>query len=559
MSKKNTKKSNVQSRLVDVNQLEDPKSRVEAYLHFINGTGKIVDINALPKPQSRVEWLLLYLCENLANIGGGGQGPTNAFVDAQLNGDILVLHRENGTTKEVPFDDFVTKWEDLSDVHRLTDINLFNPLTVIYDERYNSVNGSIEKADGWARVSVDVTDGTHTVIKNKHDSQTYVFLDAQDNALQVSPNTGSDENGRKKYLITVPQQVNNTPVAKLGFNIEPANVDTIEDIMVFKGAVTVPNQTIPFTNGADVIVDGSKVSVAFDNRNTNLVSQTVAGAINEINNKYSGSIKTWKDLEHVKEYDIANLLDLSKRIEGGHYNSTGAITNDTNWSTVLMPIKASTEYTMLRKDNRGEASRSVVFFNQDGTMVHYYNSAAAPSNGTYHYYTFTTTPDTAYLGISVPHTVSGSGLSCMIVEGHNYTNYTGVQVPYADGALIQVGFEVSHKFNNSNSSLLSTTVESAIKELDEKIGTTTTGVSSVVYDDDKTLTVVTNGQQMQYNLSPLIGIKTINGQAGTDGAISLTTTNNTTDSMEFNVGNQTYATLNFMTDQEATNIIDSWS
>lgn len=85
---------NVQSRLIDVNTLEDPQSRSEMYLHFIDGTGRIA-FDQLPKPQSRIEWLLMYLCEQIhqSNIGGGGGtgGLTEAQVQAMINKLLLVL------------------------------------------------------------------------------------------------------------------------------------------------------------------------------------------------------------------------------------------------------------------------------------------------------------------------------------------------------------------------------------------------------------------------------------------------------------------------------------
>ena len=211
-------------------------------------------------------------------------------------------------------------------------------------------------------------------------------------------------------------------------------------------------------------VKGTFVTEVNYDANSSILKYVKNGLETEITN----IITEWQDLEHVEQYQFANLLDLSKRIEGGHYNNTGGITPNATWSTVLMPVKASTDYTMLRKDNRGEPSRNIVFFNQDGSMVHYYLSPNTPSNGTYHYYTFTTTQDTAYLGISVPHTVSGSGLSCMIVESHNYATYGGDQIPYADGGNIQIGSLISHSFDNSNTNLSSATLSSAIKELDGK-------------------------------------------------------------------------------------------
>lgn len=223
-----------------------------------------------------------------------------------------------------------------------------------------------------------------------------------------------------------------------------------------------------WNNAKNKFIEDITFDVTIDNTTNkpkNTLKKTINGQLEDVVNHV---VTEWLDLEHVEKYQFSNLLDLSTRVEGGYYNSTGGITQNATWSTILIPIKASTNYTMLRKDNRGEASRNIVFFNQDGTRVDYYSSASAPSNGTYHYYTFTTTQDTAYLGISIPHTIQDSGLSCMIVEGHNYATYRGDQIPYADGGNIQIGSLISHGFDNSNTNLSSITLSGAIKELDGK-------------------------------------------------------------------------------------------
>lgn len=109
---------------------------------------------------------------------------------------------------------------------------------------------------------------------------------------------------------------------------------------------------------------------------------------------------------------------------------------------------------------------------------------------------------------------------------------------------------------NDQTTLLGTdNVQGAIEKLKEKVEDS---VTNVVYDTNKTLTVTKNGQPTQYDLTPLIGITSINREVGVDGAIELTT-NNTVNSTEFKVGNTTYATLNYMTDAQADAIINNWN
>ena len=81
------------------------------------------------------------------------------------------------------------------------------------------------------------------------------------------------------------------------------------------------------------------------------------------------------------------------------------------------------------------------------------------------------------------------------------------------------------------------------------------GVTDVTYDNNKTLSVTTNGQKQDYNLEPLIGVKTINGQGGVDGEVALSIETNALTGIDFKVDNHKYHTLNYMTEQERDEII----
>lgn len=106
---------------------------------------------------------------------------------------------------------------------------------------------------------------------------------------------------------------------------------------------------------------------------------------------------------------------------------------------------------------------------------------------------------------------------------------TNNPIPFVDGQLIQVGSEVSLKFDNSNSTLKSTTVNSAIKELNDKIANASSGT-----------------------------VTSVNGQApsGT-GEVTLTATvsQEVDGDIVLTVGNQNnFATLQCMTDQQVQDI-----
>ena len=394
--------------------------------------------------------------------------PISMIYDETLTGNQLRLFSRTGEVED---------WEDLSNTYKLSNVNLYNVLDVVYGERYDTSTGAIEYISDWARIEIDVTGGQqYTIIKNSHDSSTCVYLDADGNPLQRIGNGGNDVNGKRKYLLNIPTDVQGTPVAKLGFNIYPQRKDDIEDIMVFVGDIDVPNHTIPYTQGADVIVDGSKVSIAFDNRNSSFLSQTVAGAIHElkghIDGIYGDFVEDWEDLSHVISYENVNLANFNERIVGYSYgrdrNNGDTWREDAGWSTLFVDVEQGQTYSVYMKgvtgvtriiytDDVGGAKIDAGDYTLTTGVVYNYRSLTVPTRN----------PQITKMAIQFDNTIIDSKDDIMVFKG----TVTTVEeyIPFSDTNAVQIGTGISYAFDGTGTDLQSDTIHQVIKELNTKI------------------------------------------------------------------------------------------
>ena len=179
-------------------------------------------------------------------------------------------------------------------------------------------------------------------------------------------------------------------------------------------------------------------------------------------------ITEWQDLEHVKKYNDTNILDYSKAIPNKAIGDNGGyIDTSADWGIVEFPVTANEVYTIVRQRN---ANLKIRFENIDGDLIQLILENNMPIHGGWHRYTFTAPLGStkAILEVKLSQT---NEKDTMILSGDKTTLPidTNNPIPFADGQLIQIGSEVSLKFDNSNSNIKSTTIESAIKEINEKI------------------------------------------------------------------------------------------
>lgn len=291
---------NDKTKAINMADLPPAYSRVENYLDYL--CGRATSLVDLPKPQSRVEHFLEYLCHN-GGIGGGNPNPPFVgIIDAELINDrTLHFTLSDGSIKDIDLEnldlDFVNDWEDLSHTVRITKQNIFNPSDHVIKGSYyyNFDNGNIrdDNTGTWARTVIPFTPGTiYTVYKTKHISQVFVFLNEDGVVVDMTKMSGTTMNGNtftKRYKI----DTNNVPqgAVAFGFNIviDKNNSDYIDvnhNVMVFAEELTQGfDDFIPYTNGAEIVVDGSEVSIEFDSNGTNIMANTVNGALQDLDKR----------------------------------------------------------------------------------------------------------------------------------------------------------------------------------------------------------------------------------------------------------------------------------
>lgn len=186
---------------------------------------------------------------------------------------------KNKNGQETPvIDHLVTEWKDLDHVSEINSTNVFDAKNLKYGKYFNNFAPGLVDSSDYAYYTFDCNPGdTFTVVKKQHDSQTFGFLDTNGNVIENRRVGQRVVNGRTYYHLTVPQ----TPtIVKAGFNIHlPTN--KVSEVELHSGHIQPTADFMPNTNGAEIIVDGTQVSINFDPMDSGLSSTTVESAIRE--------------------------------------------------------------------------------------------------------------------------------------------------------------------------------------------------------------------------------------------------------------------------------------
>lgn len=219
------------------------------------------------------------------------------------------------------------------------------------------------------------------------------------------------------------------------------------------------------------------VSVEF-NPDTNIVTVTKDGGATTTFS-LDKFIDTWGDLDCVTEYSYANLFDYSNRVEGRKYEENGNITqNDANTSSVEIEIIGGSEYTIFRQHND---NHNIVFYDAADMFIEA-DTVLAPASGGWHKKVVNAPLNAVKMGVNFRKGGVNSP-NMMVIKG-NVTNNVTTHIPYLDGGRILIGDCVTLSFDNNGTTLASTTHESAIKELDNKV-TTLAGGSVTTIEGQK--------------------------------------------------------------------------
>lgn len=429
----------------------------------------------------------------------------------------------------------VTQWKDLDYVKEFANTNIVDYSKV---QKNTSLNSGFEyayNASGeWGVVTFPVTEGEqYTLLRQR---QYHVRIRFEDGTGTKVGHVDSPAPANKNWH----RCVFNAPVgATKGVLEVRVAQDNEKDVMIFAGDqtdLTVDvNNPIPFFDNKFLQI-GTEMSYAFDNSNSNLNSTTVESAIKELDGKVTnaGTVKTVNS----QQADAAgNVIINSEHIR--YDNTTSHLVSDN--------VKAAIDEL---KNDMALLNSSDIFIVPDNAEL----STLLGQNTLNHGDLVYIIDSTDVVDFTNTNVNNGSDPVAMIYD-NNITTGNKLRIFSKFSTTINISAD-NVSYDDTDTQLGVDNVQEAVKALNYKIGTT--GVSDVVYNGDKTLTVTKNGQPTAYDLSPLVGIKTINNQAGTDGAITLSV-DDTTNNIQFKVAGQTFGTLDYMTEQDANDIINSFT
>ena len=205
-------------------------------------------------------------------------------------------------------------------------------------------------------------------------------------------------------------------------------------------------------------------------------------------------ITTWGDLDEVTEYKYANLLDYSKREENKWYgDDTGAEQNNNSWNIYKVDVKPSVQYTVFKKN--WDTNR-FVFLNANGGVVRVQNfSDNGVSGWRRQYVTVPSDSSIVQMGLC-SQKLYNNEQQLMVLEGANITEQLNF-IPYLDGGKVSVNKKVCHVFDNTNTALKSKSLDSAIKEIDNRLASCVNkGESKIVIGGH---TALVDGNVIGYN------------------------------------------------------------
>lgn len=373
------------------------------------------------------------------------------------------IFKLKGGQQDIVVEGLVTTWKHLEHVTEYDNINLLDYWRKTTGYWYNEANGGIPSKDSrWSIIEINVEPNETYVVQRKADDSNYYVFFNDDNIVGTEKPAKQQAYSWHYNVVTIPQGAN-----KLGVRFQH-NMNGENQIMVIKGDQPAQN----FIPAGNKIQIGTDVTVKFDNSYSTLGSTTVQGALEELG--YRVHSFDWENLSYTERYNSPNLLDYSNKEVGKAIDSTGEIaTAGTEWAIGTFNVVAGEEYTLIRQ--RAEYVK-IRFEDDAGAKVDFINSTA-PVFSNWHRLLFTA-PTNATRAIVELRTSHAREKDCMVLSGdkRNLEIDANDVIKFSNGKPVLVGKEVSLEFDNSDSNIQSSTVESAIKELE---GKSITSVNSI--------------------------------------------------------------------------------
>lgn len=180
-------------------------------------------------------------------------------------------------------------------------------------------------------------------------------------------------------------------------------------------------------------------------------------------------VEDWKDLSHVKEIATPNLFVEGRLVRGYWYSDTGVLQANSAWSYYVTDFEISPNQVYRRLANSNTDSVHCAFLNENNQLVEAGRWTKVDNVHNKHTYELTipNNPDIKKFTMNLQHKI---GQENGLYLWDNATPPAEAYIPYSDGASILIdGTKVSTSFDPKDSSIKSTTLASAIREVDSKI------------------------------------------------------------------------------------------
>lgn len=406
----------------------------------------------------------------------------------------------------------VTRWKHLEHVTESNTFNIFNPTTFI-DGHYYGVNGVVVPNTNWGHFNIPCSaNETFTVFKKRYDSKNFGLLDSNVNWFSNLVVNSTTDGVWQKFTVNIPQDQR---VVYLSIPVYKVDNDYRNEVMVFRGNVQAPAEFIPFTNNREISIDGEKVNISFEASTTTLSTNNIVDAIKELDMKVAnagaGTVTSVNTIEPINgDVTITSSdIDYDNQTSGLTANKIqGAIDElkrdmDLIDSSEVRILADKTELDNLL--GQGILSKGDIIYIIDSNGVVDFNGTDVGNNGN---------PIAMIYDTDIPVPPNNNHLR-VFSRFNTPIHITATNVEYDD----------------NNTQLQANNVQDAIGKLNEKIANAGGTVTSV------------NG---------------INPQGG-EVTLTATVTQNVGQDIVFQVGNQAnFATLQCMTNQDVTTIIDGF-
>lgn len=219
----------------------------------------------------------------------------------------ITVTKGDNTTSAIDLGSFVDDWMDLSHVKEITVPNLFNEGRLIKGG-YLDENGQLASSSIWGHYITDFEIQAGQTYRRLADMNVESihcsFLDANGQFIEYGRWIKVDNVLNKNtYEITIPATAN---IKKFTLNINHS-IGQQGGLYLWDN-ISQPIEYIQYSDGANILIDGTKVSTSFDPKDSSIKSKTLASAIREVDAKLTkANTSSVKSVNNVKPSNNGNV------------------------------------------------------------------------------------------------------------------------------------------------------------------------------------------------------------------------------------------------------------